>query len=135
MDRHVVVAIWGMESSYGQFKGKKRVIRSLATLAYQGSRKKFGRSQLLAALQILERGDIAPAKMTGSWAGAMGHTQFIPTTYNAHAVDFDGDRRRNIWESRADALASTANYLKVSKWRPGETWVTRCICRKTSITH
>ncbi|MEM8744011.1 MAG: lytic murein transglycosylase [Pseudomonadota bacterium] len=122
VDRHVVVAIWGMESSYGQFKGKKSVIRSLATLAYQGSRKKFGRSQLIAALQILERGDISPAKMTGSWAGAMGHTQFIPTTYNAHAVDFDGDRRRNIWESRADALASTANYLKVSKWRPGETW-------------
>ncbi|MDA7947128.1 MAG: lytic murein transglycosylase [Hyphomicrobiaceae bacterium] len=122
VDRHIVVAIWGMESSYGQFKGEKRVIRSLATLAYQGSRKKFGRSQLLAALQILERGDIAAGKMTGSWAGAMGHTQFIPTTYNAHAVDFDGDRRRNIWESRADALASTANYLKVSKWRPGETW-------------
>lgn len=122
VDRHVVVAIWGMESSYGQFKGTKRVIRSLATLAYQGSRRKFGRSQLLAALQILERGDIHPAKMTGSWAGAMGHTQFIPTTYNAHAVDFDGDGRRNIWESHADALGSTANYLRVSKWRPGETW-------------
>ena len=122
VDRHILLAVWGMESSYGQFKGDKRVIRSLATLAYQGSRKKFGRAQLLAALQILQRGDISPGKMTGSWAGAMGHTQFIPTTYNAHAVDFTGDGRRNIWESQADALASTANYLKVSKWRPGETW-------------
>ncbi len=122
VDRHILLAIWGMESSYGQFRGKSNVIRSLATLAYQGSRRKFGRTQLLAALQILERGDIPPAKMTGSWAGAMGHTQFIPTTYNAHAVDFTGNGRRNIWESHADALASTANYLKVSKWRPGETW-------------
>ena len=122
VDRHVVLAIWGMETSYGAFRGKKNVIRSLATLGYQGSRQKFGRLQLLAALQILQRGDVTPAKMTGSWAGAMGHTQFIPTTYNAHAVDYTGDGRRDIWGSIADALASTGNYLKVSKWRPGETW-------------
>lgn len=120
--RYILLAIWGMETTYGQFMGDKNVIRSLATLAYDGSRRKFGRSQLLAALQILQRGDITPAKMTGSWAGAMGHTQFIPATYNAYAVDFTGDGRRDVWGSRADALASAANYLKVSKWRPGETW-------------
>jgi len=122
VDRHILLAIWGMETSYGAFRGKKNVIRSLATLGFQGSRQKFGRSQLLAALQILQRGDVKPARMTGSWAGAMGHTQFIPTTYNAHAVDYTGDGRRDIWGSIADALASTGNYLKVSKWRTGETW-------------
>lgn len=122
VDRHVVLAIWGMETSYGSFMGDRPVIRSLATLAYTGSRKRYGRSQLLSALQTLQNGDIAPEKMSGSWAGAMGHTQFIPTTYSAYAVDFDGDGRRNIWESIPDALASTANYLRVSKWRPGETW-------------
>ena len=122
VDRHILLAIWGMETSYGAFRGKKNVIRSLATLGFQGSRQKFGRSQLLAALQILQRGDVTPARMTGSWAGAMGHTQFIPTTYNAYAVDYTGDGRRDIWGSIADALASTGNYLKVSKWRPGETW-------------
>jgi len=122
VDRHILLAIWGMETSYGAFGGKKNVIRSLATLGFQGTRQKFGRSQLLAALQILQRGDVTPARMTGSWAGAMGHTQFIPTTYNAYAVDYTGDGRRDIWGSIADALASAGNYLKVSKWRPGETW-------------
>ena len=122
VDRYILLAIWGMESTYGQFMGDKNVIRSLATLAFDGSRRKFGRSQLLAALQILQRGDITPANMTGSWAGAMGHTQFIPATYNLYAVDFTGDGRRDVWGSRADALASAANYLKDSKWRSGETW-------------
>ena len=122
VDRYTVLAIWGMETNYGSFRGDKNVIRSLATLGFQGERQKFGRSQLLAALKILQNGDITPKKMTGSWAGAMGHTQFIPTTYAANAVDFTGDGRRDIWGSIPDALASTANYLKVSKWRPGETW-------------
>ena len=122
VDRHVLIAIWGMESSYGSFRGKRYVVRSLATLAYQGRRQRFGRTQLLAALRILQRGDISPAKMTGCWAGAMGHTQFIPTTYNTHAVDFDGDGKRDIWGNIPDALASTANYLRASKWRKGETW-------------
>ena len=122
VDRYVVLAIWGMETTYGSMRGDKYVIRALATLGFQGSRRAYGRTQLLAALRILENGDITPAKMTGSWAGAMGHTQFIPTTYAAHAVDFNGDGKRNIWESVPDALASAANYLKVSKWRPGETW-------------
>ncbi len=122
VDRHVVMAIWGMESNYGGHLGDKNVIQALATLGYQGRRQRFGRRQLLAALQILERRDITPDLMTGSWAGAMGHTQFIPTTYNAYAVDFDGDGRRDIWLTIADALGSTANYLRVSGWQPGRTW-------------
>ncbi len=127
VDRSVVVAIWGMESSYGAvLKNEKIVkgtIRSLATLAYQGgSRAKYGRQQLIAALKILQHGDITARGMNGSWAGAMGHTQFIPTTYQAYAVDFDGDGRRDIWNSEADALASTANYLAKMGWRTGETW-------------
>ena len=122
IDRHIILAIWGMETSYGSFMGKKSVVRSLATLGYRGPRRKFGRTQLIAALKILQNGDTTPNRMKGSWAGAMGHTQFIPTTYLAHAVDYDGDGRRDIWTTIPDALASTANYLKVSKWRPGETW-------------
>jgi membrane-bound lytic murein transglycosylase B len=127
VDRHVVVAIWGMESSYGEVLGNPKivrsVVRSLATLAYADPKRgKFGRTQLVAALKILERGDIPLAGLTGSWAGAMGHTQFIPTTYEAYAVDFDGDGRRDIWNSEADALASTANYLNKSGWIGGKTW-------------
>jgi len=127
VDRHILVAIWGMESSYGQVlddpKIVRNVIRSLATLAYADRRRRrFGRQQLIAALKILQRGDITLARMTGSWAGAMGHTQFIPTTYNAYAVDFDGDGRRDIWTTPTDALASAANYLKKSGWRTGKTW-------------
>jgi len=127
VDRHILVAIWGMESSYGQVldnpKIVKSVIQSLATLAYADRRRaRFGRQQLIAALKILQRGDISPPGLTGSWAGAMGHTQFIPTTYNAYAVDFDGDGRRNIWTSPADALASAAHYLKKSGWVGGKTW-------------
>lgn len=127
VDRHIVVAIWGMESSYGAVldnpKIVRNVIRSLASLAYDGDRyQSFGRSQLIAALKILQRGDISPNAMTGSWAGAMGHTQFIPTTYNGYAVDFDGDGRRNIWGSIPDALASTAAYLEKSRWETGKTW-------------
>ncbi|WP_336802381.1 lytic murein transglycosylase [Kaistia sp. MMO-174] len=127
VDRSVVVAIWGMESSYGQIltndKIVKNTIRSLATLAYQGgSRAKYGRQQLIAALKILQRGDVDARHMVGSWAGAMGHTQFIPTTYQAYAVDFDGDGKRNVWTSEVDALASTANYLAKMGWRHGQTW-------------
>ena len=111
-----------MESNFGSFQGDKSVIRSLATLAYEGRRPGFAHAQLLAALQILQQGDIAPEKMLGSWAGAMGQTQFIPTTYNTHAVDFDGDGRRDIWGSPADALASTAHYLQSSGWQKGQPW-------------
>jgi lytic murein transglycosylase len=122
VDREVAVAIWGMESNYGQQMGSKNVIRSLATLAYEGRRPDFGRDQLIAALQILQHGDVPPTNMIGSWAGAMGQTQFIPTTYNHYAVDFDGDGRRDIWGSSSDALASTAHYLKSSGWQHGQSW-------------
>ncbi len=122
VDRHYLAAIWGMETSYGSFMGNKSVIRSLATLAYTGDRTRFGRSQLLAALQILDNGDIDVANMEGSWAGAMGHTQFIPTTYLEYAVDFTGDGTRDIWRAISDALASTANFLKEKGWHSGETW-------------
>jgi len=117
-----LVAIWGMESNYGNNIGDYQVIRSLATLAYEGRRQAFWRTQLLAALQILEHGDITPESLLGSWAGAMGQTQFMPTTYQAHAVDFDGDGKRNLWQSAADSLASAAHYLQASGWQPGQPW-------------
>ena len=122
VDRHVLVAIWGMETNYGKFMGDKYVIQALATLAYKGRRTKFGRRQLISALKILQRGDTTPDRMFGSWAGAMGQTQFIPTTYMGNAVDYDGDGKRDIWDTLPDALGSTANYLKRSKWQLGKTW-------------
>lgn len=123
VDRHVLIAIWGVESNYGSAMGEKSVIRSLATLAAEdGRRAAFWRGELFAALRILERGDIDADRMTGSWAGAMGHTQFMPSTYIAHAVDFDRDGKRDLWGSAADAVASAANYLRASGWRPGEPW-------------
>ena len=120
VNRHVLAAIWGLETHYGSFMGDMNVIRSLTTLAFEGRRAAFGRAQLIAALKIIQAGDTRPETMTGSWAGAMGHTQFIPTTYLDHAVDFDGDGARDIWSSHGDALASAANYLKASGWRTGE---------------
>ncbi|PLX35954.1 MAG: lytic murein transglycosylase [Hyphomicrobiales bacterium] len=127
VDRHVVVAIWGMESSYGAVLDNpgvlRNVIRSLSTLAYAGGRRsRYGRQQLVAALKIVQRGDVSVRGITGSWAGAMGHTQFIPTTFDAYGVDMDGDGHRNIWTSIPDALGSTAAYLKRARWNPGETW-------------
>jgi membrane-bound lytic murein transglycosylase B len=127
VDRYIVAAIWGMESHYGIIFSNPRLfkntIRSLATLAYSGGRlAKYGRTQLVAALKIVQRGDVAPEGMTGSWAGAMGHTQFIPTTFEAYGVDFDGDGHRNIWTSPVDALASAANYLDKSGWLVGHAW-------------
>jgi len=122
VDRHIVLAIWGMETAYGGFTGNKNTIRSLATLAYKGRRRRFGRQQLLAALQILQNGDVTPEKMEGSWAGAMGHTQFIPTTFRKYAVDYNRDGKRDIWGTIPDALASTAHYLKKMKWQRGAPW-------------
>lgn len=120
----VVVAIWGLESSYGENLGDINIIEALATLAYEGRRQKFGTSQLLTALKIIQKGDITPDRMMGSWAGAMGHTQFIPTSYEAYAVDFTGDGRRDVWDRRdpSDALASTANYLARHGWKKGQPW-------------
>jgi membrane-bound lytic murein transglycosylase B len=120
VEKHVVLAIWGIESAFGVAMGERNVIRSLATLATTDSRRSaFWRSELLAALSIAQRGDVTPEAMTGSWAGAMGHTQFMPSTYLAHAADLDGDGKRDIWRAPDDALASAANYLKVSGWVPG----------------
>ncbi|MGE0232124.1 MAG: lytic murein transglycosylase [Flavobacteriaceae bacterium] len=122
VDGNVVLAVWGMESNYGDRLGEFNVIRSLATLAYQGRRRDFFRKELITALGILNRGHIAPERMNGSWAGAMGHTQFMPTSFRSYSADFDGDGRHDIWTNIPDALASTANYLKRHGWRHGETW-------------
>ncbi len=123
VEKEVVVAVWGLESAYGEYRGKNDIIQSLATLAYDGRRGAFFEEQLIAALKILQNGDTSPRNMTGSWAGAMGHTQFIPTSYLAYAVDFTGDGRRDIWsDDPSDALASTAAYLKRFGWIKGQPW-------------
>ena len=122
VEAQILVAIWGLESNFGNNIGSHSVIRSLATLAYDGRRQGFWRAQLLAALQILQNGDVPSERMIGSWAGAMGQTQFMPTTYNQHAVDFDGDGKRDLWNSSADALASAAHYLQASGWQRGQPW-------------
>lgn len=120
---NVVVAFWGLESFYGERQGTVPVISALSTLAYDGRRGAFMEQQLIAALRILQNGDISPGQMTGSWAGAMGHTQFIPTSYLAFAVDFNGDGRRDIWAADpTDSLASTAAYLARNGWRRGQPW-------------
>lgn len=118
----VVVAIWGMETNYGTNTGGFGVIEALATLAWEGRRASYFRSELLAALRILQGGHVSPERMRGSWAGAMGQPQFMPSNFERLAVDFDGDGRRDIWDSRADALASIAHYLSRSGWREGEPW-------------
>lgn len=123
VEAEVVVAVWGLESRYGTRMGDYPVIDALATLAFDGRRGRFFEDQLIAALKILQSGDVRLRDFTGSWAGAMGHTQFIPTSYLAYAVDFTGDGRRDIWsDDPSDALASTAAYLKRSGWRKGLPW-------------
>ncbi|MBL3672679.1 MULTISPECIES: lytic murein transglycosylase [Paracoccus] len=121
--REIVLAVWGMESNFGANRGKMQIIPSLATLAYDGRRGEMFQNQLIAALRILQAGDTDPEHMLGSWAGAMGHTQFMPTSYLDYAVDFTGDGRRDIWsEDPTDSLASTANYLRRNGWVPGQAW-------------
>ncbi|WP_435657688.1 lytic murein transglycosylase [Brucella pituitosa] len=127
VDRNILLAIWSMESNYGEILKRDDVmmdtIRSLATLAYADQRRaKFGRTQLIAAMKILQTGDIDRGHLTGSWAGAMGHTQFIPTSYQAYAVDMDGNGKRDIWNSVPDALGTAANLLHRNGWQPGRTW-------------
>ncbi|WP_290999561.1 lytic murein transglycosylase [Hoeflea sp.] len=127
VEASVLLAIWSMESNYGEILTKTDrlhyVPQALATLAYADQRRaKFARQQLVAALKILQAGDISTREMTGSWAGAMGHTQFIPTSYLAYAIDADGNGNRDIWNSIPDALATAANLLKKNGWRTGETW-------------
>lgn len=118
----VVTAIWGMESNYGRNFGSFRTVDALATLAYDGRRSAWAQRELLAALRIVDQGDIAADALIGSWAGAMGHTQFLPSVFLAHAVDADGDGRRDIWGSVPDVVASTANFLAHSGWKSGEPW-------------
>ncbi len=123
VEPQVVVAVWGLESQYGARRGNVPVISALSTLAFDGRRGEFFEGQLIAALKILQNGDVSPTGMTGSWAGAMGHTQFIPTSYLGYAVDFRGDGRRDIWsDDPTDALASTAAYLAQSGWTRGQPW-------------
>jgi membrane-bound lytic murein transglycosylase B len=117
-----IVALWGIESTYGSYKGQHPVVASLATLAFDGRRASFFRGELLQALRIIDAGDIKAADMTGSWAGAMGQSQFMPSSYQAYAVDYDGDGRRDIWSSLPDVFASIANYLARAGWNPSYTW-------------
>ncbi|MFP7571847.1 lytic murein transglycosylase [Marivita sp. S2033] len=123
VDARIITAIWGLESFYGERRGQVPVISATSTLAFDGRRGQFFEKQLIAALRILQNGDTTPARMTGSWAGAMGHTQFIPTSYLQFAVDYTGDGRRDIWsDDPSDALASAAAYLKRKGWTRGVPW-------------
>ena len=122
VDAAAIIAIWGVESDYGRMFGKRPLLQSLATLACHGRRQPFFRSELIALLQLLASGDLHAEGLTGSWAGAFGHTQFMPSTYQRIAVDGDGDGRRDLVHSIPDALASTANYLKRAGWRSGQPW-------------
>lgn len=117
-----IVALWAVESDFGRRTGDFSVVASLATLAYDGRRSDFFRKELLDALHILEERHITPERMIGSWAGAMGQNQFMPSSFRQYAVDYDGDGRRDIWSTRADVFASIANYLGSYGWRADETW-------------
>jgi peptidoglycan lytic transglycosylase B len=118
----VIVALWGVESTYGAYHGEFSVIGALVTLAYDGRRSAFFRGELLQALKIVDHGDVTAAGMTGSWAGAMGQSQFMPSSYHAYAVDYDHDGRRDIWTSLPDVFASIANYLAKAGWNDRYTW-------------
>lgn len=120
--KEIVLGVWGMETNYGSFKGDKDTIRSLATLAHIRYRGDFFRDELLTALELIEKGYVERSELRGSWAGAMGHTQFMPSSYMKYAVDFTGNGHADIWGSTSDALASTANYLKGYGWVPGLPW-------------
>jgi len=122
VSRTMLAAIWGVESNFGQEMGKRSLVQSLTTLACMGARANYFRSELMATLKIIDRGDVPPEKLNGSWAGAFGQTQFMPSTFLRLAVDFEGDGRRDIVDSAPDALASTANYLAKSGWRRGLAW-------------
>jgi lytic murein transglycosylase len=122
VDRYVITAIWGIESNFGTSGGERPVVRSTATLACIGRRQDYFREEFLSALEILNRGDVQPEHLKGSWAGAFGPTQFMPTSFKRFAVDFDGDGRRDVVDSIPDLIASTANNLKKDGWAPGQTW-------------
>ena len=117
-----IVALWGIETNFGKLTGRHYIISSLSTMAYEGRREALFKKQLFAALTILEQGHIEQDKFIGSWAGAMGQVQFMPTSYLNYAVDFDGDGKKDIWNNYADVFASAANYLKTEGWDDSETW-------------
>jgi len=117
-----IVAFWGIETGFGRISGGYSVVAALATLAHDGRRSAYFRKELMNALKIIDDGHIAADQMSGSWAGAMGQTQFMPSTFLSHAIDYDGDNRIDVWNTRADALASGANYLKKAGWNPDLTW-------------
>lgn len=118
----IIAGIWGMESNYGRFSGVRPIVSALATLAWDPRRATYFRGELFNALEILKRGDIEPAQLKGSWAGAMGQPQFMPSSYLQYAEDFDGDGRRDIWTTPVDVFASIANYLKGHGWKDGQVW-------------
>lgn len=117
-----LVAFWGIETDFGRQTGGFPVIAALATLAYDGRRAAYFRKELIYALEIIDKGHVTPEHMIGSWAGAMGQTQFMPSSFRSYAVDYDGDGRIDLWNSRPDVFASAANYLKRSGWKGDETW-------------
>ena len=117
-----IVAFWGIESDFGRLDGGFSVVQSLATLAYDGRRSSFFRAELIRALRIIDQGHTTADAMRGSWAGAMGHFQFMPSTFESFAVDYDGDGKRDIWTNKKDAFASAANYLSRSGWKSDQTW-------------
>lgn len=133
VEPQLLVALWGIESSYGRIMGKHPIIASLASLTYAGKRRDFFEKQLVAALRIAARGEMPVETMTGSWAGAMGHYQFIPTTFESFAVDGDGDGRRDLCNSYADAAASAGNYLQKLGWRTGDLWIAPLDQPRTSL--
>jgi lytic murein transglycosylase len=125
--RDILLAVWAMESAFGQLQGNFDVVRSMVSLAADGRRRAWAEGELIAALKIIDSGEVTRAQLKGSWAGAMGQTQFIPSSYRATAVDFDGDGRRDIWGSDADSLASAANLLAKGGWKPGVGWAKEVI--------
>lgn len=125
--RDILLAVWAMESAFGKLQGDFDVVRSMASLAYDGRRRAWAEGELIAALKIIESGEDTREQLKGSWAGAMGQTQFLPSSYRATAVDFDGDGRRDIWGSDADSLASAANLLVKGGWKPGVGWAKEVI--------
>src|SRR3989475_10380598 len=122
VDRYAIAAIWGIESNYSTQMGDRNVLQSTATLSCIGRRQKYFRDEFLSALEILHRGDLRPEQLRGSWAGAFGPTQFMPTAFKRYAVDADGDGRRDVVDNPADLIASTANNLKKDGWQPGQSW-------------
>ena len=122
VDPGIIMGIWGIESAFGTNKGNYRLVEALSTLAFEGRRAAYFRSELINALRILDAGDVTPARLTGGYAGAMGQPQFMPSSYLRLAVDFDGDGKRDIWDSKPDVFGSIANYLAKNGWRRGEPW-------------